>query len=760
MKNIFRALPIVPLLIFGFPFYGVFAEEESFRLVVQEGHLPNNYGKGVRFSPNGQILAINSGVVLQLRDINTLSILKTFNSADRVGQTFGFSADSRYLAFLEEDGNREKLLHLYDIKSDKIVNTFRHPNGTVGNKQIQFSSDGKRLFSIGTETLQIWEVETGRLLVDLTKNNRIKDPIVISGISERIASASYKDNHIHLWDFSLDEVQVLRGISGSISSLIFSPNGRRLVATSDDGIIRFWDMESSTLTKKIFLDSKIGHKKSRAKVVSFSPDLESFISSVDMKFYLRDGVEGNLLDTLPDFTWCCSFSPDGKTLVAVNRDRDLQRFFALYTVTTEGLGIPTKTMVINKIPNVDKLEFSSTGDYLIWTDLDRRASLLWLSNLSIQELEKRPFSGFSSPFIFSSSFSPDEHMLVYAWKQSFNFLDLATGEKELQQFEDGPIHLPWVKTTQKGLYGVVEAIVENQPDVQHVYRIGDKKLELVNSFTKKGGSSISPDAKYIVFQSPAHNYKDFDLIDLATGHTIINGVCDNLGVIRPAYPRRLQFGFSPDGRYVYCNGAQKNEGEHSRSIIVFWDLIDRKVAQSGFGWFQGFHPDETYFVKRGVYWSTNFDLVEFSSGRVFKKFAHPTTNAAPMFIKKGNYILSMGCTDGRIWAVPSGELVTKFKGFCNAAFAEKNNIIATRLNSGAIRFLDFPTGQVLLTVYNFKDATLVVSPRGFFSGTGNFKDYVHFVKGFQISESEELYHTFYRAQLTTKNWRNKIHDLY
>lgn len=61
---------------------------------------------------------------------------------------------------------------------------------------------------------------------------------------------------------------------------------------------------------------------------------------------------------------------------------------------------------------------------------------------------------------------------------------------------------------------------------------------------------------------------------------------------------------------------------------------------------------------------------------------------------------------------------------------------------------DLNNGQLLLTKYTLKNGVeLSITPEGFYSGIGDYVNYIHFVKGNEIYNLDQLYDVFYRPDL-------------
>ncbi|UUZ56974.1 WD40 repeat domain-containing protein [Massilia sp. H-1] len=113
----------------------------------------------------------------------------------------------------------------------------------------------------------------------------------------------------------------LKGHTGIIGALAFSPDGTLLASGSKDHSVRLWD---STSGKLLFqLD---GHKD-EVGAAAFSPDGKLLASGADDDTVkLWDPASGKLLATLPGYRgWvrALAFSRDGKILAAANYNQEV-----------------------------------------------------------------------------------------------------------------------------------------------------------------------------------------------------------------------------------------------------------------------------------------------------------------------------------------------------------------------------------------------------------------------------------------------------
>ncbi len=110
---------------------------------------------------------------------------------------------------------------------------------------------------------------------------------------------------------------VLRGHTGNVWGVIFSPDGATLASRSYDDTIRLWDVATGTLNHTLTAQEEVWN-------VAFSPDGQTLASgSIDDTVRLWDVATGTLKHTLTAHTNDVNgiaFSPDGLTLASGSDD--------------------------------------------------------------------------------------------------------------------------------------------------------------------------------------------------------------------------------------------------------------------------------------------------------------------------------------------------------------------------------------------------------------------------------------------------------
>src|SRR5262249_21641531 len=127
-----------------------------------------------------------------------------------------------------------------------------------------------------------------------------------------------EDQTIRLTDVNTGkEGRVLRGHTGPVRSVVFTPGGDQLISGSWDRTVRIWDVASGEAR------ATLGHSQ-EVRAVAVSPDGRTVAAGYrDGAVILWDAVSLQKRHTLQAGTGetrALGFSPDGRTLATGNRD--------------------------------------------------------------------------------------------------------------------------------------------------------------------------------------------------------------------------------------------------------------------------------------------------------------------------------------------------------------------------------------------------------------------------------------------------------
>jgi WD40 repeat protein len=214
-------------------------------------------------------LSASDDGILKLWDLEQGIVLKTLEGhSDRVNSVV-LLPDGDHALSASEDST----LKLWNLDQGVVLKTLEgHSNGVTS---VAVLAGGKRALSASDKgTLMLWDLEQGVVLQTLEGHcYRINSLVEILDSNHALSASS--DCTLKLWNLDQGVVlQTLEGHSNSVWSVAVSPNGKCALSASSDCTLRLWDLSTSTITN-------------------------SFTGDHPFK--------------------CCTFAPDGKTVVAGDR---------------------------------------------------------------------------------------------------------------------------------------------------------------------------------------------------------------------------------------------------------------------------------------------------------------------------------------------------------------------------------------------------------------------------------------------------------
>ena len=366
-------------------------------------------------------------------------------------------------------GAGDGIIRYFDIAAGKQVHQMEaHKLRYPGALTLALSANGKILASGGHDkTIRFWDAETAAELGQLPEQSNSVARVALSPDGSTIAWATYPSSRIHLGKFAglpkgfqFKEFSPRGGHEMSIGFVTFSPDGKKILATSQDNTAILWEestgkelqrfqggplaawshdgkllalADSNDATRRAVLlfdvdtGKFVGLVSAPAAVVSieFTPNRMSLLVAChNGAAYLLELATGQIRTHLPGKAspfWRAVLAPDGLTLAMAGQDVRI-----CDTITGSELArLPLQV-------SFGPLVFSPDGKTLACRDF--KAVVLW-------DLGKGKEIRRHNHLTYSLAFTPDGQTLVGACQdESIRLWDVATG-KQLHEFRG---HGGWI----------------------------------------------------------------------------------------------------------------------------------------------------------------------------------------------------------------------------------------------------------------------------------------------------------------------------
>lgn len=296
-----------------------FQSKELLHSLVSTGPQPS-YGNylSFSFSQDGQKLVSLHYQTVYLWDVSSGEMLESFpGHIDKI-HSVALSPDGKIILaagssriFARDISTRELLYPPIEVTED-ITSIYFAPNGneffTIQNKWIYDSNSSNA--SHYESRIARWNLSNGKILEEYPIS---KDYIGVTDVNrEKHIFILGEESGFRGWDFlTHEEVFSLTGQTGSLNSIVLSPDGEKLITVGDDfgnGLTQLWDLTNRQAIKTF------DHYSFTPASFKLSPD-EKLVAVVGRNRITRvlDVSTGEVLYTLSG-GGPLAFSPDSKTI--------------------------------------------------------------------------------------------------------------------------------------------------------------------------------------------------------------------------------------------------------------------------------------------------------------------------------------------------------------------------------------------------------------------------------------------------------------
>ena len=173
---------------------------------------------------------------------------------------------------------------------------------------LAFSPDGRYAVSVGGRSAVLWDLASGRELVQFNGHADRTEAVAFSPDGKYVLTGS-DDHTARLWDAqSGREIRQFVGHMDDVNAVAFSPDGKFVLTGSSDWSARLWDVATGKEVQR-FVDKQgprpesftytPGQDAGEVKAVAFSPDGKQVLTGTNEGAQLWDAAGGGLLREFP-----------------------------------------------------------------------------------------------------------------------------------------------------------------------------------------------------------------------------------------------------------------------------------------------------------------------------------------------------------------------------------------------------------------------------------------------------------------------------
>lgn len=659
------------------------------------------------------------------------------------------SPDSNYIA----TGSRDRSVKVWSLKSGTEIRSFL--GLPTSPHTVAFSSDGKNLLAAAYETLVVWEVETGKLIYQITTKERLTAAafspdqrfIVYGGYMDSVTVRSWPEGKI----ITQLTVNPDKG-SGHGISIAMSADGKRIAFGETNRTFRVFDVTTwNEVYKFDYPDAWCG---GCASFPAFSPDgrfLYGITTHIPVRKY--DLETGQVVKEYPvelRDPESLAVNPDNSLLAVVEE--------TIIRIWDSSTGTLVRELTAEPQSNFHKVTFTSRNELLIACD----NNTAFIYNIS-ENRNSIAFTGILNNrdrggLDYDPNFYWESHIARYVRLK--NTIMITPDGKSLIRGKFGTRVRQWDLASGGG-------IMEFS---------GHNKAVLSYDISKDGTRLLTGggDGRVILW-------------DVRTG--------DSLKVIRAHRELIFSVSFSHDEKMFACaswDGSMRLYDLENGKWIQYFDLNNNSAYNLAF------HPNDLYLFVAKL--DKTLLMIEPDTREVVRNFIGHTDVVSSIRINRNGTHLLTASWDGtvRIWDIATGlmtghegavhtaiystdetliysagadrviriwdaktlRLIKSFEGhtaeITSLAINPEGSMLVSHSLDGVTKFWDLKNGREFFEHLHLNDRDwLVKTNEGYFNGTGDARKYVHFVSGLTTYNVDQFFEEFYRPDLLPKIFRER-----